>query len=619
MQAFQKICRFSCAAIASLVLALPAVAGTASSVPAQIAGAVLVNNAVAVKGNPLTYSTQVPLSANSVYYVYVAISPGMFNGVPNPATVLTSNNAVLQTALQGATGTLSTAGTFVVYRLASTAATVPVDSTISFTPQGAAGNDGSVNGLANLSGGGVVSEQISIGSSQNLSTVMSDIDTAAGGNVIIFEGSPPPATACGLSLQTGYWWNPNESGRGYYLEQQGNVLYFAAFMYSNTGEATWYESSGALANTMATSGAFCNFSNALYAYANGQTFGGTYAPPSAPTMVSNFTLGFYDATHASINWGSGITTDIQRFPIVTNGLASLATSAQPQTGFWWNPSEPGRGYTLEIQSNEMFYAGFMYDTSGNPVWYATGPQILATQESYVGNFTQFCCGQVLFGSYKAAGIAVADVGSTTLQFSSQTAGTMTYPNGKQIPIQRFVFALPNALPDVSVTLAGNGTGTVTSNPAGISCGSACSEGYAVGTQVTLTPSASAGSGFAGWTGACTGTGSCVVTAGANTSVGAIFTLAGSTAIGVTVTGPGTVTSSPAGISCTQFGGTTCSASFALNTVVTLTATPNSDGSVFSHWAGDCAIYYLSGTCTISSNSASSVQAVFLPPTAIQGY
>jgi hypothetical protein len=597
---------------------LPAHAGTASAVPAQIAAAVLVNNSVAVKGNPLTYSTQVPLSSNTVYYVYVKLSPGMFNGLPNPAVVFTSTNPALQTALQGATGMLSTDKTFAVYQLAATTAVIPINATISFTPQGVAGNDGSVDGLADLVGGGVVNAQISIGSSQNLSSVMSDIDTAAGGNIIIFEGSPPPATACGLSIQTGYWWNPNEPGRGYYVEQQGNVMSFAAFMYSSTGEATWYQSSGALVNTMATTGAFCNFTSNLYSYTGGQTFGGAYVAPSTPALIGGVTIGFFDATHASINW-DGTVTNIQRFPIVANGLASPATSAQPQTGFWWNPAEPGRGYTLEVQSNEMFYGAFMYDTAGNPVWYATGPQTLTTQEVYIGNFTQFCCGQVLFGPYKAAGIANPDVGSTTLQFSSPTTGMMTYPNGMQIPIQRFAFALANQLPDITVTPVGSGTGTVTSTPAGIACGTACSETYAVGTQVTLTPSANSGSTFAGWTGACTGTGSCVVVAGPNTSVGAIFTLAGSTAIGVTVTGPGKVVSSPAGINCTQFGGTSCSASFALNSNITLTATPNTDNSVFSHWAGACAVYDLSGTCTISSNSASSVQAVFLPPTAIQGY
>lgn len=42
-------------------------AGVASSVPAHIAAVALINNTVAVKGNPLTYSTQVPLSAGTAY------------------------------------------------------------------------------------------------------------------------------------------------------------------------------------------------------------------------------------------------------------------------------------------------------------------------------------------------------------------------------------------------------------------------------------------------------------------------------------------------------------------------------------------------------------------------
>jgi hypothetical protein len=42
--------------------------------------------------------------------------------------------------------------------------------------------------------------------------------------------------------------------------------------------------------------------------------------------------------------------------------------------------------------------------------------------------------------------------------------------------------------------------------------------------VTLTATASAGSTFTGWSGACTGTGSCVVTMSAAKSVTATFTV-----------------------------------------------------------------------------------------------
>lgn len=75
---------------------------------------------------------------------------------------------------------------------------------------------------------------------------------------------------------------------------------------------------------------------------------------------------------------------------------------------------------------------------------------------------------------------------------------------------------------LNVSKAGAGTGTVSSNPAGIDCGADCSEGYNSGTTVTLTATAAFGSDFAGWSGACSGTGNCAVTMDADKSVAATF-------------------------------------------------------------------------------------------------
>jgi len=75
---------------------------------------------------------------------------------------------------------------------------------------------------------------------------------------------------------------------------------------------------------------------------------------------------------------------------------------------------------------------------------------------------------------------------------------------------------------LTLVKAGTGSGTVTSSPSGINCGSTCSANYNNGTSVTLTATASSGSTFAGWSGACTGTGSCSVTMDAAKSVTATF-------------------------------------------------------------------------------------------------
>ncbi len=76
---------------------------------------------------------------------------------------------------------------------------------------------------------------------------------------------------------------------------------------------------------------------------------------------------------------------------------------------------------------------------------------------------------------------------------------------------------------LSVSKAGTGSGTVTSSPAGINCGTSCSAAFPTGTAVTLTATPVSGSTFSSWSGACTGTGSCVVTLDADRSVTATFT------------------------------------------------------------------------------------------------
>ncbi len=76
---------------------------------------------------------------------------------------------------------------------------------------------------------------------------------------------------------------------------------------------------------------------------------------------------------------------------------------------------------------------------------------------------------------------------------------------------------------LSVTKTGTGTGLVASSPAGISCGSNCSETVNSGTSVTLSSTPAADSFFAGWSaGGCSGTSGCTIDMSADTSVSAAF-------------------------------------------------------------------------------------------------
>jgi len=167
-----------------------------------------------------------------------------------------------------------------------------------------------------------------------------------------------------------------------------------------------------------------------------------------------------------------------------------------------------------------------------------------------------------------------------------------------------IFSVP---PQYQLTLykSGSGTGAVSSSPSGINCGAACYTFFTANTVVTLSAAVATGSTFAGWSGACSGTGQCVVTMSAAQSVTATFS--GPCLLSVTKAGAGTgtVTSYPAGLDC----GATCSVPFPIGTPVTLDAAPD-PGYTFTGWSGGGC--FGTGACSVTMSAAQSVTATFSP-------
>ena len=122
--------------------------------------------------------------------------------------------------------------------------------------------------------------------------------------------------------------------------------------------------------------------------------------------------------------------------------------------------------------------------------------------------------------------------------------------------------------------------------------------------MTLTVTPETGSAFAGWSGACAGTGTCTITMDAAKSVTATFNLQTFTlSVAKNGTGSGTVTSNIPGINC----GTDCQDVYSFGTGLNLTATPE-QGSVFTGWSGNCT--GTSTTCYVYMNADKSVIATF---------
>jgi hypothetical protein len=356
--------------------------------------------------------------------------------------------------------------------------------------------------------------------------------------------------------------------------------------------------------------------------------------------TSNWTT---DATTAEVTAPNNFAFDPDGNPITVNAAGVTSMTAGNAIGTTYDGATPLLNASTPVASgpHSLYLSIFdqgddIYDSAvfldnvrfanrpaGTCVAGATSGQILAVFKDGTGTGTVTSspaginCGSTCTASFTNGTMVTltptASADSTFTGWSGACSGTG--PCTVTMDQARSVTATFTLKPTHTLTVskAGTGSGTVTSSPAGISCGATCSHAFPEDTVVTLTPTADAGSSFAGWSGACSGTGACTVTMDQARSVTATFNLipvvplSYTLTVGKNGTGSGTVTSSPGAINC----GAICSQSYTQGTVVTLTPTPTA-GSTFAGWSGDCTG---TGACTVTMSQARSVTATFnlVPP------
>lgn len=111
--------------------------------------------------------------------------------------------------------------------------------------------------------------------------------------------------------ESGAWWNPAESGTGYYIEIQDNLLGFMAFSGDSNGRAKWFTSVGFLNYTNTG----VSFQADLMSYRDVQTAGGAYhGRPTPEPSLGTLRIVFdpNDNRRATLTWPSGHTIPIQR-------------------------------------------------------------------------------------------------------------------------------------------------------------------------------------------------------------------------------------------------------------------------------------------------------------------
>ncbi len=112
----------------------------------------------------------------------------------------------------------------------------------------------------------------------------------------------------------------------------------------------------------------------------------------------------------------------------------------PETGWYWNAAEGGRGWAIERQGDKLFAAAFMYEATGAPVWYVS-TLARQTDTSYLGSLERYSGGQALLGAWRLA--TPTSIGSLRMRFFdnrnvSLTVSSIPQPGGQSVALETSV-------------------------------------------------------------------------------------------------------------------------------------------------------------------------------------
>ena len=267
-------------------------------------------------------------------------------------------------------------------------------------------------------------------------------------NAVLVPGS---ATCPPLPYTTSLWWNPNESGWGLNLNQQGSTLFGTLFTYDSARAPLWLVMP---AGTLQADGV--SFAGDLYRTTGPAFNANPFTPIGAGniTRVGTMTVSLSQANAGTLTYtvnGAQVQKSIQRQVYGSRSATCLPSGDNRVTStnyqdLWWNANESGWGLNVTHQDNTFFATLFTYDSSGRDLWLVMPGGTRQADGSYLGDL--YRTSGSAFNTLPFPPIGSGDitaVGNMRLRFTNGNTGTLTYVyNGVTVTkaITRQVFSTP---------------------------------------------------------------------------------------------------------------------------------------------------------------------------------
>jgi cytochrome c5 len=141
-------------------------------------------------------------------------------------------------------------------------------------------------------------------------------------------------------------------------------------------------------------------------------------------------------TQGAMRWLRGVLTDadIAGVQAWLDFVVLPPGAVRPETGIWWNPAEPGRGFVLEYGQGFAAFSAFYYRDDGRPDWATTAIRYDGAVPRVEGALNRFRDGQALLAPWRQP-LPAPSPGTLSIRFDGPARAALDLPGGS-VQIER---------------------------------------------------------------------------------------------------------------------------------------------------------------------------------------
>jgi cytochrome c553 len=229
--------------------------------------------------------------------------------------------------------------------------------------------------------------------------------------------------------QTGWYWDPQRPGRGFFFEYGQGQASLASFFFTDSGRPDWalsvqrYDGSAAVLET------------SLLQFSDGQALLQPWRPAQVRSQPQPAELELVDSTRLRLHLGSTV-LPLQRVAFDFGPVPLPPRPGLPQSGWWWDRQASGSGYSLEFQGNQLLLALYAYEPDGHAAWWlAVGA--MQSENRFEGELQRYTDGQTLLSEFRPNRIDAGFSLRVHIEFETPRTARIRIGDAPERSIRRF--------------------------------------------------------------------------------------------------------------------------------------------------------------------------------------